>query len=67
MADARKSNPDLIGKDFLAGGDIMGSFGGFYKGEKRKQKKEKTEKKGSSFGVPTFTMPEIISKKKKQE
>ena len=43
----------------------MGSFGGFYKGEKKKPKKDKAVK-GSSTGVyPTFQMPEIISKKKK--
>jgi hypothetical protein len=43
----------------------MGSFGGFYKGEKRKKKKEGI--KPVSAGVlspPTITMPEIISKKK---
>ncbi len=43
----------------------MGSFGGFYKGEKRKQKKGKEVK--VTFGTPTFTMPEIVSKKKKGE
>lgn len=42
----------------------MGSFGGFYKGEKRKQKKGKESK--SNFTVPTFTLPELVSKKKKQ-
>lgn len=45
----------------------MGSFGGFYKGDKKKQKKE-SKAKGvtTSFGVPSFVVPEIISKKKKE-
>lgn len=45
----------------------MGSFGGFYKGDKKKPKKDKTAKSGSgSFGsAPVLTMPEIIEKKKK--
>lgn len=42
----------------------MGSFGGFYKGEKKKQKKDK-EGKNYSSNSPTFTLPEIVSKKKK--
>jgi hypothetical protein len=42
----------------------MGSFGGFYKGDKKKQKKDKGAK--VSFGTaPVLTMPEIIAKKKK--
>jgi len=46
----------------------MGSFGGFYKGEKKKKKKT-SEKSfvGSDFGAPIFTLPQIVSKKKKQE
>jgi hypothetical protein len=51
----------------LLGGDFMGSFGGFYKGDKKKQKKD-TQVKNSSFssgGAPVLTMPEIIAKKKK--
>jgi len=41
----------------------MGSFGGYYKGEKKKQKKDKQAKEG--FGsAPVLTMPELISKKK---
>jgi hypothetical protein len=45
----------------------MGSFGGFYKGEKKKQKKDKEVKSVSgSFGsAPTFVVPELVSKKKK--
>ena len=44
----------------------MGSFGGYYKGDKKKQKKDKQVKDSNSFGsAPVFSMPEIISKKKK--
>lgn len=39
-------------------------FGGFYKGEKKKSKKG-GKNKAPSVSVPTFTMPEIVSKKKK--
>jgi len=44
----------------------MGSFGGFYKGEKKKKKKKGSVQNISSTGLgpPTFTMPEIVSKKK---
>lgn len=46
----------------------MGSFGGFYKGEKKKKKKVSSKSTFSSpLGAPTLTMPEIISKKKKYE
>ena len=42
----------------------MGSFGGYYKGDKKKAKKDKQVK--NSFGnAPVLTMPEIVSKKKK--
>lgn len=43
----------------------MGSFGGFYKGEKKKKKKGSI-KNVSSAGLeaPVISMPEIISKKK---
>lgn len=44
----------------------MGSFGGFYKGEKRKQKKGKETGVKIGFSTkPTFTLPDIISKKRK--
>ncbi len=44
----------------------MGSFGGFYKGEKKKSKKDKDKKSGLvSVNSPTFVLPEIISKKEK--
>jgi hypothetical protein len=44
----------------------MGSFGGFYKGDKKKQKKETQVKNNNSYGsAPVFTMPELIAKKKK--
>jgi hypothetical protein len=39
------------------------AFGGFYKGEKKKAKKGKG--KGMSIDAPMISMPEIISKKKK--
>jgi len=44
----------------------MGSFGGFYKGDKKKPKKD-NKNKNQSFGLtsPEYVMPEIISKKKK--
>lgn len=44
----------------------MGSFGGFYKGDKKKQKKDKDVKNSNAYGsAPVFTMPELIAKKKK--
>ncbi len=43
---------------------FLGSFGGFYKGDKKKPKKDKQAK--SEMGeAPVFTMPELIEKKKK--
>ena len=44
----------------------MGSFGGFYKGEKRKKKKDSKNISSASFGMgaPTFNLPKIIEKKK---
>ena len=49
---------------------VVGSFGGYYKGEKKKPKKGK-EKKGSppagtGLFSPTFVLPEIIGRKKRQ-
>ena len=44
----------------------MGSFGGFYKGEKKKKRKEGREKP-VGFNSPTFTLPKIITKKVKYE
>ncbi len=48
----------------------MGSFGGFYSGDKKKTKKTKLEEKAKkiSYSQP-FVLPkvEIISKKKKDE
>lgn len=43
----------------------MGSFGSFYKGEKRKKKKGGNT--GSIGFAPVFTPPEIISKGKKEK
>lgn len=42
----------------------MPGFGGFYKGEKKKSKKGR-EGKSISSNAPTYVMPELISKKKK--
>jgi hypothetical protein len=44
----------------------MGSFGGFYKGEKKKPKKGKEGKQITSER-PTYTMPEVIIKKQKEQ
>ncbi len=41
----------------------MGSYGGFYKGEKKKSKKTK-EVKNVFKDTPVFQMPEITGKKK---
>ena len=56
---------DFEAKSFFndIGGDFMGSFGGYYKGDKKKPKKDKPAK--DDFGsAPVFIMPELISKKK---
>lgn len=42
----------------------MPGLGGFYKGEKKKQKKDREVKQGYSSS-PTYVMPEIITKKRK--
>lgn len=42
----------------------MGGFGSFYKGEKKKPKKGKDSKQVFS-SAPTYDMPEVISKNKK--
>ena len=42
----------------------MAGFGGYYKGEKKKPKKNKTGVSVSS-NTPSYVMPELISKKKK--
>jgi len=43
----------------------MPGYGGFYKGEKKKRKKESKDGKSVFPNAPSYTMPEIISKKKK--
>ena len=43
----------------------MAGFGSYYKGEKKKPKKEKKEKVSYS-NAPTYVMPEVIGKKKKE-
>lgn len=43
----------------------MGSFGGFYKGEKKKMKKEEMEKKAGHIArVQSVPQVEIIGRKK---
>lgn len=42
----------------------MPGFGSFYKGEKKKSKKDKEGKQVFS-NSPTYVMPEVITKKKK--
>lgn len=42
----------------------MPGFGSFYKGEKKKAKKDKEGKQAYS-NAPTYVMPELVSKKKK--
>ncbi len=43
------------------------SFGGFYKGEKKKLKKTELDKKAQKISTPAFSLPqvEIIRKGKK--
>jgi hypothetical protein len=42
----------------------MGSFGSFYKGEKKKKKKGES----ANFGfAPVFTPPDVIAKAKKEK
>jgi hypothetical protein len=45
----------------------MAGFGGFYKGEKKKKRKDSSKISGISIGMgaPTFTMPKLVEKKKK--
>ncbi len=47
----------------------MGSFGGFYKGDKKKKKKSAGQAQGASSvsNKPVFVMPKVIEKKKKWE
>lgn len=44
----------------------MGSSG-FFKGEKKKQKKGAKEAKNIFSTAPVFTLPELVSKKKKDQ
>jgi hypothetical protein len=43
-----------------------GGMGGFYKGEKKKKKKDTKNLSSSAFGMgaPTFTMPKLVERKK---
>jgi len=45
----------------------MAGMGGFYQGEKKKKKKD-TKSISSAFtgmGAPTFTLPKLVEKKKR--
>jgi len=42
----------------------MGSFGGFYKGDKKKKKKDTNDKPMNTTSAPVFTLPKLIEKKK---
>ncbi|MDP2649527.1 MAG: hypothetical protein Q8P10_01650 [bacterium] len=44
----------------------MGGLGGFYKGEKKKKKKDSKNISSVSMGMgaPTFTLPKLIERKK---
>ncbi len=44
----------------------MAGLGGFYKGEKKKKKKDTKNLSSMSMGMgaPTFSLPKIIEKKK---
>lgn len=46
----------------------MGSFGSFYKGDKKKkkQKDKKGDNTATSSSRPVFTAPKIIAKKEKE-
>jgi len=43
----------------------MGSFGGFYKGDKKKKKKDSGNKPMASSSAPIFVMPKLVDKKRK--
>lgn len=45
----------------------MGGMGGFYKGEKKKKKKDSKNLSSvyTGMGAPTFEMPKLIEKKKR--
>lgn len=43
----------------------MGSFGGYYKGDKKKPKKDKKNRNQSTIDKPIFYLPKVIEKRKK--
>ena len=45
----------------------MGSFGGFYKGDKKKKKKGSDTAKPQGSSAPVFVMPKLVEKKKKNQ
>lgn len=44
----------------------MASFGGFYKGEKKKKKKDNQNSAQMFSDKPVFSLPKMIEKKKKE-
>lgn len=45
----------------------MASFGGFYKGEKKKKKKDTKSNTGGAFSdKPVFTLPKMVEKKRRE-
>lgn len=45
----------------------MASHSGFYKGEKKKKKKQTLDQQSFGSGAPTFVLPKLVEKKKKSE
>lgn len=43
------------------------SFGGFYKGDKKKKKKGKMNDATANSTAPVFVMPKMVEKKKKKD
>ncbi|HET9946946.1 MAG TPA: hypothetical protein VFQ63_02690 [Patescibacteria group bacterium] len=50
------------------GGENMGSFGGFYKGDKKKPKQnKKSASQTTGISAPVFVLPKMVDKKRKPE
>lgn len=54
-----------LGTQAGKGGEYMGSFGGFYKGDKKKPKQKNKKGEMSMSSAPVFVMPKQVEKKKK--